>query len=343
MSIVFGIILAKDQGTLGFTRKYASRMGGISKNPPRSGRAMHQDSAAIIFNQNRYLLTVADGIAGAKQGELASAEAVLTLANLFVNSTVFGQSFLINSILQAQRNIWASQEKNGTTIEACVIEQDQLIAAHLGDSRLYLVRDDEIRLLFPDQTLATEFFSIRRRAFGLSNKNLLGEYYQYTASGESAQILVDYAGKRDLSFKIDKQAVLELCPELREYFNLFFRRCLRNPLKHNFLPTFEEKFKALKIDEKQKDALLNLYMRTVFSVPQTFTCRLQPGDVLIMCSDGLNYLAWSDFESLGLQLAKNSKENYQDPKHSMVDEVTKLYEAVANPMDNITILGYLHL
>lgn len=115
-------------------------------------------------NEDRYLakpplLAVADGMGGAKAGEVAAQIAVETLAELGAAPT---PQQLRDAIVEANRNIRlaadtdTSQAGMGTTTTAALFDGEIATLMHVGDSRAYLYRDGELRQLTDDHSIVAE-------------------------------------------------------------------------------------------------------------------------------------------------------------------------------------------
>lgn len=112
-----------------------------------------------------WLFALADGVGGHDLGEVASHTAVETLLAGFRESTA-GQphTTLLTSLVRAAntRVLEAGHAANpsgssmATTIVACALRYDRVVVAHVGDSRCYLVRRGEARVLTRDHTVANE-------------------------------------------------------------------------------------------------------------------------------------------------------------------------------------------
>jgi len=109
------------------------------------------------------LFAVADGMGGAKAGEVASRMAVETLGRGLPDGDGPTQQRLAARILEANERIHdvsradADRAGMGTTITAIYVDEDQAAIAHVGDSRAYLYRDGTLEQLTVDHTLVGEF------------------------------------------------------------------------------------------------------------------------------------------------------------------------------------------
>ncbi len=135
-------------------------------------RPVNEDACGIYVESPTYVLAVvADGVSGHEGGEVASQTAVEVTLRAFRESPAsWGPLKRIHRAAQ-QANIEIHDralvvtELNGmaTTLTAIVIFDGILHAAHIGDSRLYLVRDVTILQKTKDHTVAAE-----RTRIGLS-------------------------------------------------------------------------------------------------------------------------------------------------------------------------------
>jgi len=107
------------------------------------------------------LFAVADGMGGHRGGEVASHLAVETLEKMFKE----GAGDLPDQVQEANRVVFERSVLDrkvagmGTTLTAALVEGDRVRLAHVGDSRAYLLRDGELRLLTEDHTLVHRMVS----------------------------------------------------------------------------------------------------------------------------------------------------------------------------------------
>jgi serine/threonine protein phosphatase PrpC len=123
----------------------------------------------IVEESDRYnLYAVADGMGGHKAGEVASSIALETVRDLFAKNSskedFKAPSFIIESIEAANKNVREEAMKReecsgmGTTITMAVFDLKLSIVyiANVGDSRAYLIKDDEIIQITEDHTYVHE-------------------------------------------------------------------------------------------------------------------------------------------------------------------------------------------
>jgi len=118
----------------------------------QGNRSENQDRTRIVVSDTRVLLTVADGMGGHVGGDLAAETAVETLVKAFQDQgSVFEPAeFLRSSIIAAHRAIVElgadldPELRPRTTITACLVTAGMLRWAHVGDSRVYFIRDRKV-------------------------------------------------------------------------------------------------------------------------------------------------------------------------------------------------------
>lgn len=130
-------------------------------------RTMNQDYF-IASAQRPHLFILCDGMGGHKSGEIASrtaAESIETYVRM--HSTLDldeGKAKrLLNGAVQYANNIVSTRAASneayqgmGTTTEVCLLDFDTLYIAHVGDSRVYLLREGKLTQLTKDHSYVEE-------------------------------------------------------------------------------------------------------------------------------------------------------------------------------------------
>ena len=124
-------------------------------------RPVNEDSFFVseIDSNGGVLAVVADGMGGHNAGEVASTQAVKILKEFDLNKDIPIKNSLLDAISCANNEIYKMSKHDpklfgmGTTVTACVIIDDKLTAAQVGDSRLYLLRNKEISQITKDHSL----------------------------------------------------------------------------------------------------------------------------------------------------------------------------------------------
>jgi serine/threonine protein phosphatase PrpC len=141
------------------------------------GRKRKGNEDSLFVNAEQRLFVVADGMGGHAAGEVASKIAVDSI-NEFVcltggdqeitwpfgldDSISYDGNRLKTSIRYANRKVLdATKEKTeyegmATTVAAVLVDGDMANLAHVGDSRVYMVRDGSLTLLTSDHSWVNE-------------------------------------------------------------------------------------------------------------------------------------------------------------------------------------------
>jgi len=174
------------------------------------GMVRHENEDYLAINQGLGIAVLADGMGGYQAGEVASRLAVDTilselqtrssqvaLADIHPSSGLCYASLLLQqAILHANQAIWqAACSQNhyrgmGTTVVAVWFYGEQLSIAHVGDSRLYRLRDNELKSLTKDHSVLQQLIDVglieEKHAWHAPNKNLITR-----ALGVKEQVEVD--------------------------------------------------------------------------------------------------------------------------------------------------------
>jgi serine/threonine protein phosphatase PrpC len=120
-------------------------------------RSANEDSLVV----SPPLFAVADGMGGAKAGEVASALAVEAVEGA-TESSEPAEAQLASIVREANRRIYdlavadESRRGMGTTLTLAKLHGDEVSLAHVGDSRAYRLRDGELEQLTRDHSLVAE-------------------------------------------------------------------------------------------------------------------------------------------------------------------------------------------
>ncbi|MGO1469281.1 MAG: Stp1/IreP family PP2C-type Ser/Thr phosphatase [Tissierella sp.] len=131
-------------------------------------REKNQDSIFASDESELPLFIIADGMGGHKGGEIASNDAVKIIKEIFIeNKEILANKKSIvetinNSIKIANKKIYKKSfellEYNGmgTTVSLCYIYKSHIYIGHVGDSRIYKIRNDSIKQVTEDHSLVNE-------------------------------------------------------------------------------------------------------------------------------------------------------------------------------------------
>jgi serine/threonine protein phosphatase PrpC len=129
---------------------------GVATHPGRKRR--HNEDAYVVEPP---LFAVADGMGGAKAGEVASGLAASALKDGDTDGAS-GEDRVTELIQEANRRVFrrATEDRDasgmGTTMTVALVEDDRVVFGHVGDSRAYLIRDGAIEQLTDDHSLVAE-------------------------------------------------------------------------------------------------------------------------------------------------------------------------------------------
>ena len=118
-------------------------------------------------NEDRFyakgpLLIVADGMGGYTGGEYASTMVVDTIVDVIERADIITVDVLREAILEANRMVFEKSqsykelEGMGTTAVVAYVKDDTLLWAHVGDSRLYIYSDSQLRRMTNDHSMVQE-------------------------------------------------------------------------------------------------------------------------------------------------------------------------------------------
>ena len=143
-------------------------------------RDHNEDNYLLLPEQNLFI--VADGMGGHSSGEVASKIAVDTLKSFFEDtvkddeitwpfkldrSLGYDENRLAAGVKLANRNIYESAQADarykgmGTTCVGMLWVADKAVVGHVGDSRCYRIRGDEIKQLTEDHSLLNDYKKIQ--------------------------------------------------------------------------------------------------------------------------------------------------------------------------------------
>jgi PPM family protein phosphatase len=144
-------------------------------------RAHNEDAYELVDDERLYL--VADGMGGHASGEVASRMAIDTLREFFSATSQdpeatwpykmdkargYEENRLITGIKLANLRIHEAAQREpklrgmGTTICGILVIDDGVLIAHVGDSRVYRMRQGKLDLLTDDHSLLNDYIKMKR-------------------------------------------------------------------------------------------------------------------------------------------------------------------------------------
>jgi len=130
-------------------------------------RETNEDRLVVVERQQSVLMVVADGMGGHRGGDIAAQIFVDTLEKFFRKVTLplsNPKLFLDKAINAAHKIICEESTKSKagidprTTCVVCIIQEQSAYWAHVGDSRLYLIRENKILARTIDHSYVEDLF-----------------------------------------------------------------------------------------------------------------------------------------------------------------------------------------
>jgi serine/threonine protein phosphatase PrpC len=123
-----------------------------------TGRKRRHNEDAYVLQPP--LFAIADGMGGARAGEVASSLAAAALQTGGVDGS--GKDHVIALIQAANRSVYERSSRDaevagmGTTMTVALVEDATVTFGHVGDSRAYVLRDGSLEQLTDDHSLVAE-------------------------------------------------------------------------------------------------------------------------------------------------------------------------------------------
>lgn len=122
---------------------------------------------AIYINEQKNLYLVADGMGGCNAGEVASSTAISAFVEAMENAEN-GETLdkMMNAIAQCNKKVYQKSRENvefldmGTTLVAVTVENEKVFIVHVGDSRVYLFRENNLQQITTDHSYVMELVKI---------------------------------------------------------------------------------------------------------------------------------------------------------------------------------------
>lgn len=118
-------------------------------------RVRNEDS----WRQLGPVFVVADGMGGLVDGHRASKIAADAVAMGWLQPALDNPALVVRDANDRVRAMTTGAGESGCTLSAVRISQDQATVMHVGDSRVYRIRDDHAELLTRDHNIRTELLA----------------------------------------------------------------------------------------------------------------------------------------------------------------------------------------
>jgi protein phosphatase len=174
---------------------------GLCREHNEDAYKLPEDTDGAILARNGHLYVLADGMGGHHHGEIASALTIESVNAEYyaANGSLPGHNpepmiidALSQAILIANHQIIETTDGGGTTVVAAVLHGDTLVTMNVGDSRAYLLRDDELHLISRDHSWVSMMVEMGKlspeEALFDPRRNIL---YQALGQGSELEIHID--------------------------------------------------------------------------------------------------------------------------------------------------------
>lgn len=147
--------LSSQSGRVTAVRYYGHSEAGLV-------RSINQDSFFVGEVAGGYLAVVADGMGGHSTGEVASQKAVEIISRELATRRSYPPAALAKAVQAANLDIYQYAQAHhqhhgmGTTVTVLFIDDQVGLIGHVGDSRLYLLRNGALRQLTFDHSWVAE-------------------------------------------------------------------------------------------------------------------------------------------------------------------------------------------
>lgn len=172
----------------------------------------HNEDALVVLSGNFAgqeslpdfgLYVIADGMGGHRSGEVASSLSVRTVARRLTEQTLLRlfdlepredlnplQDLVRHALEEANQTVVSRVPGGGTTLTAAVVLGEQMTIGHVGDSRAYVIRNGETKVITRDHSLVERLRELgqltEEEAASHPQRNVL-----YRAIGQGANLEVD--------------------------------------------------------------------------------------------------------------------------------------------------------
>jgi PPM family protein phosphatase len=254
------------------------RLGETAALSHPGRRRRHNEDTYVVQPP---LFAVADGMGGAKAGEVASGLAAAAVQESGSDGEG-GEARVASVIEEANRRVYrrASEDRDasgmGTTMTVALVEDDRVAIGHVGDSRAYLIRDGRLEQLTDDHSLVAELVrsgkltpeeaeshpqrSVITRALGTEAEVDVDTFSVEAAPGDLFLLCSD-----GLTSMVDDQTILDAVeqhrPNLKEAAKALVNAANRGGGEDNITVVFFEVAGAAEPGEETEDTVVRGTLR----------------------------------------------------------------------------------
>jgi protein phosphatase len=169
-------------------------------------RKVNEDYVDYFTDETKRIYVIADGMGGHNAGEIASKLAVENTIS-YINSLEELDDLeesIREAVLDSNMKIFElSSSRNelngmGTTLTACLVKGGEMVVAHVGDSRCYVIKDKKISQVTKDHSLVQQLLDegsiTESEADNHPNKNIITRALGTNSTVEVDVIKMDIEG-----------------------------------------------------------------------------------------------------------------------------------------------------
>lgn len=121
------------------------------------GEKSENNEDALLIMANKGLFVVADGVGGGPSGDFASRTLVDAIYRMAAGNGPLNAEMLQHAIQSANKLVFdAAQDPNlngmASTVACALVNGDELLTMHVGDSRVYVLNENTLTQLTQDHT-----------------------------------------------------------------------------------------------------------------------------------------------------------------------------------------------
>ncbi|MCG7936521.1 MAG: protein phosphatase 2C domain-containing protein, partial [Candidatus Thiodiazotropha taylori] len=181
-------------------------------------RSMNQDRCLVMEAPDAILLALADGMGGHPKGEMAAQILMDNARKAFLTSRkpISNPRFFLSGLMEmSHQQITAFGDRQEPPIEPrttgvlCLVQEDAAYWAHIGDSRLYIMRDGVIHLRTDDHSYVEHLRQQGLISAAQVHTHKFRNYVTRCLGGNSNRPVAELSGPHDLK----KGDVVLLCSD----------------------------------------------------------------------------------------------------------------------------------
>ncbi|MCG7915262.1 MAG: protein phosphatase 2C domain-containing protein [Candidatus Thiodiazotropha weberae] len=170
-------------------------------------RSMNQDRCLIMEAPDAILLALADGMGGHPKGEMAAQILMDNARKAFLTSRkpISNPRFFLSGLMEmSHQQITAFGDRQEPPIEPrttgvlCLVQEDTAYWAHIGDSRLYIMRDGVIHLRTDDHSYVEHLRQQGLISAAQVHTHKFRNYVTRCLGGNSNRPVAELSGPHDL-------------------------------------------------------------------------------------------------------------------------------------------------